>query len=136
MAQCNQCGREIEEKFQREYVAFDLQKNKEVLFCSVEHLKSWMITKIIWMVIMLLLGLIIAVSMFSDMGGTAITLFFLPYIIRQVRHSLGDIFNGGTFGEFISFSVVLLGTITVVYPAYKLYQEISLYVHLKNKYLR
>lgn len=134
MQQCNQCGKEIEEELEGKFVAFDLQKKKEENFCSVAHLKNWMTKKIIWMCVSLLFGLIITIGLLSEMGGTAIVLFFLPYMIRQVRHSLADVFNGGTFGEFISFAIVLLGTITVIYPAYKLYQEITQYIHLKNRY--
>ena len=134
MLQCSKCGKEIEENLEGQFVAFDLQKKKDENFCSVAHLKDWMTEKIIWMCVALLLGLVITVGLLSEMGGTAIALFFLPYMIRQVRHSLGDVFNGGTFGEFLSFAIVLLGTITVAYPAYKLYQEITQYMHLKNKY--
>lgn len=134
MLQCRECGKDIEEELEGKFVAYDLQKKKEENFCSTEHLKSWMIQKIVWMCVALFLGLIITISLLSEMEETAVVLFFLPYMIRQVRHSLGDVFNGGTFGEFISIAIVLLGTITVVYPAYKLYQEIAQYVHLKNTY--
>ena len=134
MIQCDECRKEIEGDNEEQIVAFDLQKNKAKNFCSVKCLKNWMTMKIVWMCIALLLGLIIAVSLFSEMGGTAVTLFFLPYMIRQVRHSLGDMFSEGTFGEFVSFSIVLLGTLTVVYPAYKLYKEVAQYVLLKNRY--
>ena len=132
---CLQCGKEIEKENESKFVAFDLQQGyKEGCFCSAEHLKNWMTSKIIWMVLSLVLGAIIAVLAFPEMGATALTLFFLPYMIRQVRHSLGDIFDGGSVGEFFAFAIVLLGTFTVVYPAYKLYQEIMQYVRLKNRY--
>lgn len=132
---CRTCGKEIEKENEGKFVAFDLQQSyKEEYFCSAEHLKGWMTGKITWMVLSLVLGLIITVLTLSEMGPTAFALFFLPYMIRQVRHALGDIFDGGSVGEFFAFAIVLLGTFTVVYPAYKLYQEIMQYVRLKNRY--
>ena len=132
--ECKQCNKEIEKNLEGKFVAFDLQKKSEEEFCSVSCLNSWMKTKIFGMCAMLVLGVIITVGLFPEIGGVAITLLFLPYMIRQVRHSLGSIFNSGSFGEFVSFAIVLLGTLTVVYPAYKLYREIVEYIHLKRMY--
>lgn len=119
---------------EKEFLAFDLQKNEELSFSSVEELKSWRTEKIVWMCISLVLGLALTIALLGGMGAGAIVFFFLPYMIRQVRHSLGDMFDSGAFGEFFSIALVLLGTITVIYPAYKLYREITEYSNLKNKY--
>lgn len=54
-------------------------------------------------------------------GELAAPLLFLPYTIRQLRHGLCGA------GEFFTFSLVLISTITIVYPAYKFIQEFLQY---------
>ena len=134
MVQCKHCGTEIVNA--GIFVAFDHQKKEEVNFCSVEHLKSWVTKKFVWMCISLILGLIIVLSMLlDDWGAEAVMFLFIPYMIRQARHFLAEILDGGGwFGELMSFIIVLLGAITIVYPAYKLFREIKEYRYLKNKY--
>lgn len=135
MVKCSLCEKEIEEKLEGVFVAFDLQKNEAKNFCSKEHLKSWVIIKIVWMCISLLIGIIIAAGFSQDIDLSTAIFIFLPYMIRQLGHELKDIFNGGWLGEFFSFFIVLLGSLTVIYPVFKLYQEITQYINLKNKYM-
>lgn len=132
---CKTCEKEIEKNNEGKFVAYDLQKGyEEENFCSVECLKRWMTSKIIWMCVALGFGLVLMILLLSEMGFFGIVFFFLPYMIRQSKHSLADMFNGGSIGEFFSFAVVLLGTVTVIYPVYKLIQEISEYSRLKKTY--
>lgn len=130
---CDKCKRKIDEN-ERGYIAHDLQKGYEKkVFCSKECRDSWIAYKKTTMWITVILGAIIAIAMCREDGSAAgLMLLFLPYMIRQAAHGLKDIFNGGTVGEIFSFIVVLLGTITVIYPAYKLYQEIKQYSDIKN----
>lgn len=123
------CGAPISESLDGTYVAFDLQREfKQIDFCSADCLKSWLHKKLIGMCIALALGLFITISMLIDGEGLfSICLFFLPYMIRQVWHTFGEIFNSGAIGECISIGIVVLSTITVIYPAYKLFQEIMHY---------
>ena len=131
---CDKCRRGIEEN-KPVYIAYDLQKGyEEKRFCSRECRNSWVVYKKTTMWITVILGIIIAIAMCREDGSAfGLILLFLPYMIRQVAHGLKDIFNGGTVGEFFSFFVVLIGTITIIYPAYKLYQEIKQYSDIKNE---
>ncbi|MCH5354026.1 MAG: hypothetical protein J1E06_11275 [Acutalibacter sp.] len=135
MIQCKQCGKELEKELEDKFVAFDVQKIEKENFCSLEHLKSWRTQKITGMCTALLLGLIMVVIALvaSDLRPLAI-FFFLPYMIRQASHSFANFFSGGGFGSFITFFLVLIGSITFIYPIYKLYQEIAEYARLKKVY--
>ncbi len=124
---CYSCAQEIAVADEGKWVAFDLQKGYEKLhFCSAACLKSWMTTKLVWMCISLVIGLILTITMWGEWGSSAIILLFVPYSIRQLRHGLS-----GT-GEIIPFVVVLLASVTVIYPLYKAIQEIREYVRIKN----
>lgn len=131
---CSKCGKEIDEKEIGKWVAFDLQKGKEQMtFCSTQCLKEWISRKQIGMWTSVIIGVLIAIALLSE-GAIAICLMFVPYMFRQMRNSFGDIFNSGAFGEFISIFVLLIGSLTVIYPAYKLIQEILEYRYLIEKY--
>ncbi len=125
------CGIPIEEG--KEYYAYDLQKGYEqIAFCSEKCRNEWISHKKTTMWATVIIGVILAILLCTEMGITEIMFVFLPYMISEVAHGLKDIFNGGTVGEIFSFAVVLLGTITVIYPAYKLFQEIKQYNDIKN----
>lgn len=112
------CGKSYNEK-QSGYYAFDLQKGyEEIHFCSKECRGQWIVNKKIGMGIALFLGIVIFIVVFREGGFVpALALFFLPYTIRQLWHGLSGA------GEIVSIVLVLLSTITVIYPAYKCVQE-------------
>ena len=122
------CGKVFDEKASH-YRAFDLQKGyEEKFFCGQECLKGWLRRKKIGMWGTLLLGVIICAVLFSEGETTlAFGLLFLPYTIRQLKSMLGG------SGEFLSIMLVLLSTITVVYPAYKFVQEFLEYRRIKAR---
>ena len=123
------CGKTFNEE-ESIYRAFDLQKgHEEKFFCSQDCLKGWLRGKQIGMWATLLLGVIICVALLAD-GETVVAfgLLFLPYTIRQLKNMLGGA------GEFLSFALVLLSTVTVVYPAYKFVQELLEYRRIKAEY--
>lgn len=131
MGKC-ECGRIIDDNSIEKCLAFDLQKgHKQIEFCSKECREEWIKRKQIGMWGTLILGVIISLILLFD-GETelSVMLLFLPYMIRQVAYGLKDVFDGGTGGEIISFIVVLLGTITLIYPAYKFIQEFLEYKKL------
>ncbi len=123
------CGKVFDEK-QAMFRSFDLQKGyEEQFFCSRECLKQWLTRKKIGMAIALALGIVIAVFFLrGEEPMMAFPFFFIPYTIRQLSGKL----HGA--GEFISFALVLLSTITVVYPAYKFVQELLEYRNVEKKY--
>jgi len=95
---------------------------------------SWVNGKIAGLVVSLIIGFIILFGGMGEMGIGAVMLFFLPYMIRSTYRRLGGLFNSGGLGEFLSFFIVLIGTVTVIYPLYKLIQEIRELARLKKEY--
>lgn len=130
MINCCRCGCTIDETKSVHYRAYDLQKGyEEVTFCSAECLKAWVTGKQVGMWISILIGAVIAGAiLFGGNPSVALPMLFLPYTIRQLSHGL----TGA--GEFFSFALVLLSTITVVYPAYKFVQELAEYGRIKKEY--
>ncbi len=128
MERCEKCGREIASE-QDGFTAFNLQKGyEEVRLCSVDCLESWANGKLAGMITALVLGLVLAIGLAtSDMGAGGFLLFFLPYMIRQSWGRLTGL------GEFFVFMILLLSTMTIVYPAYKLFQEIRDYSAIKQQ---
>ena len=112
------------------YYGFDHQKQLErYTFCSVSCLKSWIVSKIITMCLTILLGLILLIVLTVDGDFyVGLVLFFVPPIIRQCASSLAKLFNDGAGGEFLSFALVLLGSITIVYPVYMIIRETIYYI--------
>ena len=112
------------------YYGFDLQKQLErYTFCSVSCLKSWIVSKIITMCLTILLGLILLIILTVDGEFTVgLILFFVPPIIRQCASSLAELFEDSDVGAFLSFALVLLGSITIVYPVYMIIRETIYYI--------
>lgn len=123
------CGKVFDERTSH-YHAFNLQKGyEEMFFCSKDCLKNWLWGKLAGMIITMLIGLVICIALL-DQGEAAMAFgfLFLPYTIRQLGNMLGGA------GEFWSILLVLVSTITVVYPAYKFVQELLEYSRIKKKY--
>lgn len=122
------CGRQINAETDQYYVGYNHQKGYEqMLFCSASCLKEWIIKKLVTMVISIVLGIILA-FMAGDSGLTLLCLF-LPYMLRQCGSLLGNLFDSGSGGGFISIAIIVLGTITVIYPVYKIIRETVYYIH-------
>ena len=103
------------------FSSVDYQKQgEEVYFCSAECLKSWTVGKIIWLVITLVIGVVIA---FSGLFAA----LFIPYMIRDRWNSLAELFSSGAFGEVVSFAIIILGAVTFVYPIYRIIREVITY---------
>ena len=135
MYKCKTCGREMSTENNTQYKAIDFQDGKKILqFCCAGCLKRWITGKITGMCITLGIGLIWAIPLFFEMGPGAFIFLFTPYMIRQVCHSLRDVFHSGSFGEFFSFFLVLLGSLTVIYPACIVIKEIKHYRELSKRY--
>ena len=131
---CSKCGKEIEENVMEQWVAYDLQAGyQKKVFCSKECLKGWISGKQIGMWTSVIIGVILAIALLSE-GAVALCLMLVPYMIRQTWRGLSDMFNSGAFGEFFSLFIVLIGSMTIIYPAYKLIQEIQQYKTLSEKY--
>lgn len=131
---CELCGKHVEETSQ--WYAFNIQKGYDkVFFDSRECLYSWVKKKERGMIIALVAGLALSVLLIGEMGAIGALSFFIPYTIRQLRSVLSDLVSSpGWIGEFISFMIVLLGGITIIYPLYKLIQELKEYQRIKASY--
>ncbi len=109
------------------YFAYDLQKkDKKIEFCSYTCMKIWLGRKMATMILTIAIGVVLA---FSVDFPTGFALLFIPYMIRQCLSMLKGLFKGGSFGEFIGFFVVIIGSVTVVFPLYKLIKEIIFFVN-------
>ncbi len=132
MMKCENCGQMVTDADQNLWFAFNIQKGYEKLaFCSSKCLEEWMKNKKLWMWISLTLGVLMAAIMFKEFGAIAVVFIFAPCKIRQVKNSLKGVGEGPT-GEFIWLFVVLIGSITIVYPLYKLIQELKEYGRIKS----
>ena len=127
---CPECGyqhKEDDDVFQ----AFDLQNEyKELWFCSPDCLNRWVNKKITGLATTLIIGVVAAVL---SLGETPSLWFFwllLPYMIRQTWRN----WNSSGIGGFITFMVVIFGTVSIVYPVYKIIQEIRNYLAYKATY--
>ncbi|MBQ4244975.1 MAG: hypothetical protein II702_08685 [Clostridia bacterium] len=125
---CHSCGREFPENLG--YNAFHMITYKEYWFDSVECLHSWAVTRIVTLAITLILGIVAMVCMIGEMGATGAVFITLPYMIRYAALKFSDLFDGGNGGEFLTIMLVLLSTITVVYPLYKFIRELVEYISL------
>lgn len=124
---CTYCSKELQDKLQ--ITAFDLQRGyEEVPFCSVSCLQQWLTGKTIGMAVSLVLGAVVAVALAASMGSSGLMFFFLPYMLRQCYGLLTS-----DAGEFIKFAAILLGALTIIYPAYKLVQELRYYGRLRQE---
>ena len=126
MAKCS-CGKEFDEEA-TPYIACDVLKdNNKVKFCSKECMHSWAIGKIVGMAVSLVIGLILGIGLSSEAGYECIFLTFVPYMLRRIFSGLGrDIRSTGE--EALVFMVTLFGSLTLVYPIYKIIQETREYV--------
>ncbi|MBQ8909458.1 MAG: hypothetical protein IJY91_00300 [Oscillospiraceae bacterium] len=124
---CKKCGRRIQTEKDL-ITAFDIQKGYEsVSLCSKSYLNDWVNGKIAGMVITVLLGLaILIIELLEGNAGLGFVLMFMPYMIR---HSIGKFSDDGILG----FIITILGSVTIVYPIYKLYQEIRDYTAVKKQ---
>ena len=123
---CTYCNKEMQDAT---ITAFDLQRGyEEVPFCSVSCLQQWLTGKTIGMAISLVLGAVVAAALAAGMGVSGLMFFFVPYMLRQCCGLLTS-----DAGEFIKFAAILLGALTIVYPAYKLVQELRYYGRLRQE---
>ena len=130
---CRNCGGEVEET--SPWFTFNLQNGYEkMIFCSKACLNSWVKRKKFGLAIALILGAVLVAALFVDMGLSAVAFFFIPYTIRQLHSGLGKLGLSGWFGEFIAIFAVLIGSFTLIYPLYKLIQEIKSYRRIKTLY--
>ena len=129
---CATCDRPFESAFPTWY-AFDIQRSKARLsFCSATCLSSWVKKKQTTMIITLVLGVLLTALMIGELGGSAVILLFVPYMIRQVGGRIKGIASKGWVGEFVAFMIILLGSLTIVYPAIVLVQEIKEYLRIRE----
>lgn len=130
------CGKVFDEE-KAVFRAFDLQKGyEEKLFCSKECLKEWVDGKQIGMWIAAGLGVALALVVLVQGGrfGLALGCAVIPYTLRQIGGMLLDMFSGGAGGEFLSILIFFFATATIVYPAYKFFQEFREYKRVKAEY--
>ena len=123
---CTYCSKEMQDAT---ITAFDLQRGyEEVPFCSVSGLQQCLTGKTIGMAVSLVLGTVVAAALAAGMGVSGLMFFFVPYMLRQCHGLLTS-----DAGEFIKFAAILLGALTIVYPAYKLVQELRYYGRLRQE---
>ncbi len=129
---CPNCDKAVLENESR-WFAFNIQKGKQkMVFCCSECLSDWMMKKQTTMIISLVLGAILMFLGFTEFGAGAILLFLGPYMLRQVGGKLASIASDGAVGEIISIMIVVMGTMTVIYPLVILIQEIKEYSRIRQ----
>lgn len=100
-------------------------------FCCEHCMHSWMKRRITGLVITLLIGLVIVIVALAELGLeegiVAPMFFFIPYMIRWCLLGRGE-----RESEGLAWIIVFLSAITLIYPIYKLVQEIRLYINIKN----
>ena len=126
---CAKCGDYVATDTAK-YCTFDIQNGYEKnFFCSAECMRSWVSGKTVGLVSVLIIGAILAIIALADtasgMQGIAHFLFFLPYMVRHI-------IKNQAWGAFLKFMIVLLAALTVIYPVYKIYQEIRDYSRYKS----
>ena len=123
MMKCR-CGNSFDES-QTQYYAIDILHGYErITFCSRDCRRSWVYGKIAGMAVSILIGIVFGIIMTLEIGIAGLFLIFVPYMLRKI------IGSGGGAGEFLVFAGTLFGSITLVYPIYKIFQEIREYVHI------
>lgn len=128
------CGKVIDENNVTPFIAYDLQKgNKELIFCSFECRENWIKKKQIGMWGTLILGIILAIGLLENDIVLSLFSLFLPYMIRQVAYRLKNLFVASVVGEIFSFAVVMIGAMTIIYPAYKFIQEFLQYRNMLKR---
>lgn len=128
MTKCR-CGKAFDEG-SSPYGAFDiLRGSNEVKFCSKECMRSWAYGKIFGMAVSLVIGVVLGIALCFEMGITGIFLIFVPYMLRRIFGGLGG-GTSSTGGEVVVFIATLLGSVTLVYPIYKIIQEIREYAYV------
>lgn len=129
--ECTTCGKLLEST-SLQYDAWDVQRKQQLFFCSSDCLSSWVKKKRITMILTLGLGILLTVSMASELRSAAAACMFLfvPYMLRQVGGRLKGIASKGWVGECFALAVILLGSLTIIYPVIVLIQEIKQYVHI------
>ena len=124
---CYQCKKGIYDRDNKVWEAFDvLNDYNKIRFCSAECLNDWKTGKKSGLFISIILGIILAVYFCISAGVTGLYAAFVPYMIRKLfNKGLGD-------GGFLSFMVVLFGSITIIYPVYKMSQELTEYKRIET----
>lgn len=130
------CNNEFDEET-AQFTAFNLQKGyEEEFFCSKECLAEWVAGKKTAMWAMVVLGIICSIAFLVNYGEIWFGLFglVLPYTIRQIGGTLINLLDGGDFSGALGILLLLLAAGTIVYPAYKFFQEFNEYKRLKKTY--
>lgn len=128
--ECAKCGKLLESADSTQYDAWDVQRKQKLFFCSSDCLSSWVKKKQITMILTLGLGILLTILMASELSAAAYILLFVPYMLRQLGGRLKGVASTGWVGEFIAFAVILFGSLTIIYPAIVLIQEIKEYVYI------
>lgn len=113
------------------FEAFDIQKGKPLYFQSADELREWRARRVRGLIIALVVGLLLAVFGIGEMGPAVIALIFVPYMIRHLFRSDSPPTQTG-LGELINWTIVLLGSITFIYPVKKIVDELKEYDHIKE----
>ncbi len=132
---CKHCKGKIDEENTGKFHCPDTMRGYTKLnFCSLQCMKSWAVGKFIGMCIALLIGIGLCLDLFinGSLGekSMAISLLFIPYMIRRLARSSFGILNGGQVKEIIELFLVLILSFTFVYPMIKLVQELVLYIRI------
>ena len=113
------------------FQAFDIQKGKQLYFQSAEDLREWRTRRVIGLIIALVIGVVIAVSGIAGREPEAVALMFVPYMIRHLYRSDNPP-TQTALGEFLNWTIVLLGSITFIYPIKKIVDEFNEYNRIKE----
>lgn len=136
---CQQCKRSIEDSVIGEYQCIDSQCDYIPLnFCCESCMKKWATHKIVGMCIALIIGIVACLYYVIDEDPIALLLLFAPYMIRRlfrssvmrldhIKNNSGSSTGPGAIEVFGTIFLMIILSATIVYPVFKLIQEIILY---------
>lgn len=127
---CYKCNKDLGENYKYRFTGCDITNDyEELYFCSKKCVQDWALDKTISLCMTLAICLVLFFILLLNVDfATAILFSFAPYMIRH----LAGKFDGA--GEIFPFILGLFGTVTIVYPLYKISQEIKELQHIKNSY--
>ena len=117
------------------YSAQHYISKKSYTFPNVKELHAWAIARLVVLGIIFALCLVVLIVPLVTGEPAFSMLFMLPYMARIAFFKLKGLFDTSDWvKEFLGFFIVLIATVTVIYPLYKFIRETIYYVsYLKVK---
>ena len=131
MENCKTCGKQIDLNNDVYFEAAHQITKENYYFDTKDCRRSWAKGKIIILGIISVLCLVVLIVPLCNCEYILSWAFMLPYMIRIAYFKLRGLFKGESWvSEFLGFFIVLIATLTVVYPIIKLIKEFKYYISI------